>query len=347
MKASALAATVGTLALVIAPSSGAQSADREGSREQQEAAVQRDIEREAERAQRAGASDQQEAQRQAAQAGQAADRDRSTLERELEHARDQMAEAAREVGRLSAELSAPIIRDVQRQFRYAGQGAMLGVNVEDTDSGVRIRGVSPAGPAADAGLRVGDTIVAIDGADLKPSGASKQSPTETLLRQMANVDPGTDVKLRVLRDGKQRDVAVKAREVDPGQFQFFGWQGRPQGPQGPQGPGLQGLRQLPFVGSWLRMNAWSDMQLATLTPELGGYFGTDKGLLVLRGPGKDALKLRDGDVILDIGGRAPTSPEHALRILGSFEPGEKLMVTVMRKQRRETLTIDIPGDSPG
>jgi S1-C subfamily serine protease len=95
------------------------------------------------------------------------------------------------------------------------------------------------------------------------------------------------------------------------------------------------------------MNVWSDMQLATLTPELGGYFGTDKGLLVLRGPGKDSLKLRDGDVILDIGGRAPTSPEHALRILGSFEPGEKLTITVMRKQRRETLTVDIPGDSPG
>jgi len=338
MNASSLAATLGTLALVIAPNGGAQpAADRQAGREQQEAAVQRDIEREAAQGRAREAADGARAA-QAEQGDNETERDRSTVERELARARDEMAEAAREVGRLSAELSAPVIRDVQRRLRFAGQRAMLGVNIEDTDDGVRVRGVSPNGPAADAGLQIDDTIVSIDGADLKPSGSSKQSPTETLLAQMANVDPGKEVKLRVLHDGKQRDVTVKTREVEPGQL--FGWQQHlPQAPQMP--------RSWPFAGSWLRMNAWSSMQLATLTPELGAYFGTDKGLLVVRGPGSDSLKLRDGDVILDIGGRAPTSPEHALRILGSFEPGEKLAITVMRKQRRETLSVEVPGDSPG
>jgi hypothetical protein len=341
MNASSLTATFGALALALAlgPSAGAQPADSaERSREQQEAAVQRDIEREAQAQARAGREAgraAREAERQSTRDQPDSGADRATLERELERARDEMAEAAREVGRLSAELSAPVIRDVQRRFRYAGQRAMLGVNIEDTDAGVRVRGVTPSGPAAAAGIQVGDTIVAIDGAALKAAGSS-QSATEALLSQLANVDPGEDVKLRVLHDGKERDVTVKAREVEPGQF--FGWAG-PQALQAPQFP-----KGFPFVGSWFRMNAWSSMQLATLTPDLGAYFGTDKGLLVVRAPGDAALKLRDGDVILDIAGRAPTSPEHALRILGSFEPGEKLAVTVMRKQRRETLSIDIPAD---
>ena len=82
---------------------------------------------------------------------------------------------------------------VARGFRFAGQRAMLGIGIEDTERGVRVASVSPNGPAADAGLKVGDTIVAIDGAELadtRVAGGGKQSPSELLLAQMANVDAG-------------------------------------------------------------------------------------------------------------------------------------------------------------
>jgi hypothetical protein len=96
-----------------------------------------------------------------------------------------------------------------------------------------------------------------------------------------------------------------------------------------------------------RSSLWAGMQLAALTPALGAYFGTDKGLLVLRGPGNDVLGLRDGDVILDIGGREPSGPEHALRILASFERGETLRIAIMREQRRQVLELQIPLDPAG
>ena len=86
---------------------------------------------------------------------------------------------------------------------------------------------------------------------------------------------------------------------------------------------------------------WSDLDLVALTPALGAYFGTDKGLLVVRAPEDATLGLADGDVILEIGGREPQTPEHAVRILASFEPGETLHLTIMRKQRRETLEVRI------
>ena len=51
------------------------------------------------------------------------------------------------------------------------------------------------------------------------------------------------------------------------------------------------------------------LELVPVTPKLGQYFGTDKGLLVVRAPPAPGAGLEEGDVILTIGGRTP-------RILG-------------------------------
>jgi S1-C subfamily serine protease len=109
------------------------------------------------------------------------------------------------------------------------------------------------------------------------------------------------------------------------------------------GPRLQVYPQL-FGNSWSGVvnGPWSDVELVTLTPALGEYFGTDDGVLVVRAGRASELGVRDGDVILDIGGREPQSPEHALRILATFEPGESLQASIMRQRRRETLAITVP-----
>ena len=57
-----------------------------------------------------------------------------------------------------------------------------------------------------------------------------------------------------------------------------------------------------------------DMELVTLTPKLGRYFGTDKGVLVVRAPSSAEFKLEEGDVIVDIDGRAPQNGAHAMRL---------------------------------
>ena len=77
-------------------------------------------------------------------------------------------------------------------------------------------------------------------------------------------------------------------------------------------------------------------------PVLGGYFGTTKGLLVVFVPEDASLQLKDGDVILDIGGREPMSPEHAMKIIGSFQKGEPLKITIMRNKSKQTLDVKLP-----
>ncbi|HEY3517222.1 MAG TPA: PDZ domain-containing protein [Gammaproteobacteria bacterium] len=252
------------------------------------------------------------------------------MQRELSEAREQLARAVGDVARASAQMRQPALKDTMRNIRFiAGGNAVLGLNIEDSDFGVFVSGVTPNGPAATAGVAVGDTIVSINDVELARTG-NGSSPSSTLLGQIGNVVPGDDVKLRILRGGDYQDFVVKA-----GENKFF--------------------RQ-PFVYSdkgmtvwspnhWMPFGyggAWSDIELVSLTPALGEYFGVEKGLLVVRAGRASELGFRDGDVIIELAGREPQSPEHALRILASFEPGESVAAAIMRQRKREALTIRVP-----
>ncbi len=304
---------VALLTAVCAPTAFAQQ-DTQQQPDRQAEAQRRDAQRAQAEAQRA----QAQAQRAQAQGDQA------ELQSDLQKAREQLQEAAREVARLSAQLVNPVVKDVTRQFRYSTHRGVLGLAIEDAELGVRVTGVTPNGAGAEAGVAVGDTIVAIDGAELvapPAAGAKRQSPSQLLFAQLRNVKPGDDVELRVMRNGDYRTVHVKAREAS---FDVF---------VNPNFPNLPNLPNVWTDGFW-RHNVWSDLQLATLSPGLGEYFGTKDGLLVVRAPKDSALALKDGDVILEIAGRKPTSPEHAMRILASFEP-----------DRARTLTLESRSDA--
>lgn len=58
------------------------------------------------------------------------------------------------------------------------------------------------GPAASAGIKGGDVVVAVDGRPIADS--------RTLRNEIARIVPGTDVKLTVMRDGEARKITVKA-----------------------------------------------------------------------------------------------------------------------------------------
>jgi hypothetical protein len=119
----------------------------------------------------------------------------------------------------------------------------------------------------------------------------------------------------------------------------------PMAPLPPQAPGDSEVDEdfgfaMPFTH---RLGGhFSDMELATLTPQLGRYFGTEEGILVVRAPEGEGLKLEDGDVILSIDGRKPTSGSHATRILRSYQPGEKVSMRVMRQKKAVNLEVTLP-----
>jgi S1-C subfamily serine protease len=194
-------------------------------------------------------------------------------------------------------------------------------------------GVSPSGPAQAAGLKAGDVIVAIDGKSLKRTG--DRGPARQLVEYMRGVQPGQSVKVDYLREGKRLSAAVVATAAMPPIAMVLRERmAMPGGIEGMMPPGVMDM--LGFG------HAFGALELAPITPRLGQYFGTDKGLLVIRAPAEAGWKLEDGDVLLAIDGRVPESPGHALRILGSYQPDEKVKLDIMRNRKRMTVEAVLP-----
>jgi predicted metalloprotease with PDZ domain len=247
------------------------------------------------------------------------------LEAKLAAARLRLEQAAHEVAELATQMGEPVLE----RFRISGKGAqraVIGLQL-DTGSGkdgARIQEVSPGGPAAEAGLRAGDVIVAFNDTDVKGEESARQ-----VVHLMHDVAPESNVKVRVLREGKPCDFIVTTR---PGMgFRTGGIIGPRElpdlaFPMGPPG-------DLLFNPPMMIHGPLADMELVTLTPQLGRYFGTDKGVLVVRASREQGYKLEDGDVILAIDGRQPTSGSHATRILSSYQPGEKIAIKLMRQHK--------------
>jgi S1-C subfamily serine protease len=256
--------------------------------------------------------------------------DTKDLDARLAEARARLEQAARDVAELSTEMGKPLMDKLYLSGEFPSR-AVIGVQLdpESGKDGARIQEVSPGGPAEEAGLRVGDVITAINGTEIKGEGTARQ-----VVKLVRKVEPDSKVNVRVTREGKSRDVVVTARHG----MAFYGWQGPLIPPLPPLPPDI-GVRGRTF-GPVIIHGPLSEMELASLTPQLGRYFGTDKGVLVVRAP-KD-FKLEDGDVILAIDGREPTSGSHATRILGSYQPGEKISIKVMRQQKVVNVETTLP-----
>ncbi len=259
--------------------------------------------------------------------------DEASVEKRLADAQRRLEDAAREVAELSGEAAGPAGFHEFRYFLPNPRRAMLGVNLggaAPNGGGVRVEGVSPGGPAAEAGVKAGDVIVAIEA---KPVTTGRE-----LVRVMEDVEPGEKVELGLKRDGKPLALAVVARPLDQLFLEPVG--ARPGLRVLPAMPQLAGL---PFDGEghWL-LDSWGDAEFVTLTPDLGRYFGAEKGVLVAHAPKDAALGLKDGDVIVSIGGREPQNGRHAMRILRSYQPGEAVEFRILRDRRTQTISAKIP-----
>jgi C-terminal processing protease CtpA/Prc len=260
-------------------------------------------------------------------------------EAKLKAARERLEQAAREVAELSAQMGDRAMNRVMR-FDFDERRAIIGVQIdpESDKTGARIASVSPGGPAAEAGILAGDVIVAVEGKSI----AGRDDSGRELVRQMREVKADQKVKVRVLRDGKTKDFTVIARPRPASAFAFRVPEGvaMPAIPLPPEALDGGADSVFDFVGRW--HGELAGLELASMTPKLGGYFGAKQGVLVVRAPENSPYKLEDGDVIEAIDGRVPTSGSHALRILRSYQPGEKVQMKVLRQRKSVTLDATVP-----
>jgi C-terminal processing protease CtpA/Prc len=262
----------------------------------------------------------------------------------MREAEQRMAEAARQVAELSMR-QLPRVERIERVIR-ANRGPVLGVTVgggegDEPVAGVEILGVSPGGAAQESGLRAGDVITSINGELL--TAQNSDEATKKLLEFMEAVEEGDELDIEYLRNGRTDKTKLTPRPIDSNvfAFRFDGENFTMPEVEVHTAPDVRGAIGNHYV--WLGDDGgFGDMEMVKLTERLGSYFGTDQGLLVVRAPANEALKLEDGDVILNIDGRSPTSASHALRILSSYEAGEALQIEVMRDKRKRKIDIEMP-----
>ena len=87
---------------------------------------------------------------------------------------------------------------------------------------------------------------------------------------------------------------------------------------------------------------WWGLNLASLNPDLGGYFGTDKGVLVLSADEEAFKGLKSGDVLQEVAGRKVERPEDALRAMREQPTGSDVKVQVLRQHKPLTLSVKAP-----
>lgn len=259
--------------------------------------------------------------------------ERGTDRSELEQARRDLAEAARKVAELSAGEADRWMREFEvRSFNLppVRLGVVLGTDPRD---GLFIRSTSSDGPAAKAGLKDGDVLLEMNGKSL--AGATTLTVLDDFLADAKAGDVVT-VKYRRGTDTRTASITLEERQHTPRAFAFGTGDGMRTFTM-PHMPDMAGI-----APALARLRSFGHYEFVKVNKDLGAYFNTDRGLLVVSVGEQNPLTLKDGDVILSIDGREPESPTHAARILRSYADGEEAEVEIMRQRRKQTLKVTLP-----
>ncbi|MGA2390365.1 MAG: Do family serine endopeptidase [Candidatus Sulfotelmatobacter sp.] len=201
-----------------------------------------------------------------------------------------------------------LIRDGKVSHGYMGIG-ISDVTPEnakffhvDNDEGAIVTQVENDSPAAKAGLKVGDVVTGIDG--------EKVSDASALQIEVGQKQPGTSIKLDVLRDGKNVSVPVRLEALGNhdhrGQEESSNANGKPR---------------------------WG-LGLADMTPEMREQLqasGDVHGAVIEQvqpGSAADNAGLQRGDVIVQVNRQPMQNAADVQKALGAVPEGQDALVLV-------------------
>lgn len=189
----------------------------------------------------------------------------------------------------------------------------------NTVNGALVSDVSKGEPADKAGLKPGDIILRYDGKSIQD--------TAHLKNMVAATRPGTEVKLDILRDGKQQTLTATVGRLAP-ESEVASVESEPAGaskeskPSGKLGVSVQ-----------------------QLTPGLAqqlGYQG-DKGVVVTdvqEGGAASIAGLKEGDLILEANHQQISTPADLRRIIENEKKGASTLLRV--KRDKQTVFVLVP-----
>lgn len=205
-------------------------------------------------------------------------------------------------------------------------------------------------------------------------------PAQRLLALAGELEPGQSVEIAFVRDGRQQTTMVEAADLGDRWVQrlrlrapqwdgerlreslgrlrddarVWNLHGAPGGGVVFRGDGPDGGARLFEGAPGAEMRVFgpdgafffggrglaSGLGLVEVNPELGEYFGTDRGVLVTAVERESVAGLEPGDIVLSVDGRDVDTPQRLRRILGSYADDEPAELRVLR--RGEEITVTAP-----
>ena len=180
--------------------------------------------------------------------------------------------------------------------------------------GALVAETEPDSPAAKAGIKPGDVVIAVDGAAI---GDARE-----LARKIGGMAPGTPVNLRVLRNGEPKDVGFKLGT-------------------------MPAERQARLEAKAASSKPPADKQdLGILLAPAAMVVGPgEKGVVVAAiDPGGPAAEhgLQAGDIILEVGGKPVSTPDDVRNNLASLRKHGKLAALMRLQSGGATKFVALP-----
>jgi serine protease Do len=183
----------------------------------------------------------------------------------------------------------------------------IGVGVQDVDAqlaqsfgldrprGALVGYVDPDGPAKKAGIEPGDVILSVNDQEIEQSG--------TLSTQIAAMKPGSNARLRVWRDRKERVIESRVAELQEENS------GETRAPSGSERSGTLGLAVRPLTEDEKRIaNTQGSVVVEDATS-----------------PASD-VGIQPGDIIIGVNGRRIESPSQLRDAVRSAKGSVALLV---------------------
>jgi serine protease Do len=174
-----------------------------------------------------------------------------------------------------------------------------GLNLKEGE-GVVVSDVTPGSPADKAGITRGDVILEYEG---------KKIEDVTDLTTMAAVtQPGAEVSMKLLHDGKERDIKVKLTELPEGQA---------------------------TAENQVKVDEQLGLSVQELTPQIVKSFNlnVEKGVIITNvadGSAAEDAGLRPGDIILEIDKNHITNLKDYRSAISQRKPGSTMLFLVQR-----------------
>lgn len=224
------------------------------------------------------------------------------------------------------------------------RGVLLGVQLNDADEGITVIDVIDGSPASEAGLMTDDVIVAV--------GETAVETVEDVTTALADLGPGAETTITVLRDGEETvfnvtlaEEAALRRDFGAPRMPNFEFEFRDgRGNRGQGGP-RDGF-EMPFAqpsGVRLGVNfvMLDENEAANFEVEqTEGAILTD---IAENSPAATA-GLQPGDIITAVDDIAITLDANLARVIRSYEPGDAITLTVIRGG--EELTVEVTLGQP-